>query len=124
MTIRIYASGSGALSFVRVDSKGIACMPWQITLPEARQAMIEARNPYEHFKLIELCEGEPLLIPDVWENKETGIVDYETLKFHKISGHWFTLTSGEWHRVYNVSILAALKFHEENPQLYKKDIAA
>lgn len=119
--VRIYASGSGALSFVRVDSKNIACEPHNITMQEARQSLIDKGNPYEEFELIEHPYEGPLLIPIVTRNKETDILSYDRNLFKKISGNWYVAepSGAAWHLLQNISMLAALRFYEENPKLYE-----
>jgi hypothetical protein len=117
--IKIYASGSGALSFVRVDHNNIACEPHKITMQEANQVIIEGGNPYSGFKLVD-DYGSPLLIPDITHNRETDILSYDGTLFKKIAGNWYAGEAGgsEWHLLKNISMLAALKFYEENQSFY------
>lgn len=119
--VRIYASGSGALSFVRVDGRNIACAPHKISMQEATQAIIDSGNPYENFELVEYY-GEPFLIPAITYDEETDTVVYDGNRFKIIRNHWYMMKSdGEvWRLVINVNIAAALKFYENNPKLYKK----
>lgn len=125
--IHIYASGSGALNFVRCDDRGRACPPHNITMEEAKRTIIERGvkgYDYSAFKLVE-NRGEPILIPDVTYNKQTQIASYDGHLFHRINGAWYGCTPGgnEWHVVHNYSMLAALRFWESNSELYKPTMA-
>lgn len=107
MTIRIYASGNGSLSFVH-ESGGKA-LPDKVTMQQARQAMIDYRNPYEGFRLIE-SNDEPLLVPEV--KREGSSLLYNGGEYIQREGHFFACCkeSQAYHAIKNMNIIAALRY--------------
>lgn len=107
MKIRIYASGNGSLTFVW-ESGGNA-LPDKVTMQQARQAMIDYRNPYEGFTLIE-SHGQPLLIPEV--KREGNALLYNGGEYIEKEGHFFAWykEAQAYHRIKNINIIAALRY--------------
>lgn len=121
-SIRIYAPGNGALDFVRVDNNGKACAPHKITMDEATQAMIAKGEAYPAFKLVEIGDGAPNLIPDVSRDSD-GILHFDGAQFMQKDGEFYHFSEPleGWHLTKNASICASLRFflNPENARFYK-----
>lgn len=115
--LRIYASGSGALSFVWVEGKNGNATGERVTMEQATQRIIHGKNPYSAFRLV-MTTNEPELIPDVKKSGD-GVL-FDDRFFVKVNGHWCTREGENYTPIRNISMLGALRYYEENPQFYKE----